>query len=354
VSFEFLRKYGAQRVQNYDPQPFLLNDGLMNIEDKVEEGGLGFEVPAEEWSPRDVTLSAVPIDWQFRPRRFIDGRDVGRTVAWLRSREGYPVPVYLSQIGAVEMRNLDGRLQREFEVVERVVSLMIDLFPWLEIESFADALREYNFRLLPCRPPAPTKEGSKGGYSYDFERMRKSTQNRSNDEMSRLERQALSRACEIPTVVDGRLEPRANAFSDKDNFVVGLIKTHSQNYLHPQGWRTFYDLKPGERTPAFLLVDTNPSVISWYLRLDGGAGEMPNWGIVRLEVPERFFRERLGGDWSHIDRLSRLIYEYRCSDKSYSRAPVTIYPIQRAEESLGAVFMPTETFIQRFYRLANL
>jgi hypothetical protein len=354
VGFEFLRNYGAQRVRNYDPQPFLLDDGLMNIEDNVEEEGLGVEVSPHKWCPLNVLSSATSSGWNYRPQRFIDGKDVGRTVAWLRSREGYPAPVYLSQIGAVEMRNVDGHLRREFEVVERVVSLMVDLFPWKEIESFADALQEHNFRLLPCKPPAPTKEGSKHGYSYDFERMRKTTQNRSNDEMSRLERQALSRACEIPTVVDGRLEPRASAFVDTENFVVGLIKSHSQNYLHPQGWRTFYDLKPGERTPAFLLVDTNPPVISWYLRLDGGAGEMPNWGIVRLEIPARYFKDKLNNDWVHADRLSQLIYEYRCSDQNYSRAPVSIYPIQRAEESLGSVLLPTETFIQRFYRLANL
>lgn len=354
MGFEFLRNYGAQRVRNYDPQPFLLDDGLMDIEDKIEEDGLDVEVPPDEWRPRNVTSATAPANWQHRPQRFIDGKDVGRTVAWLRSREGYPVPVYLSQIGAVEMRNVGGHLCREFEVVERVVSLMIDLFPWKEIESFADALQEHDFRLLPCQPPAPIREGSKRGYSYDFERMRKTTQNRSNDEMSRLERRALARACEIPTLVDGRLAPRASAFAEGENFVVGLIKKHSQNYLHPQGWRTFYDLKPGERTPAFILAEITPAVISWYLRLDGGAGEMPNWGIVRLEIPARYFNEKLGGDWEHVDRLSRLVYEYRCTDQSYTRAAVSIYPIQRAEESLGAVFLPTETFIQRFYHLANL
>lgn len=93
MGFEFLRNYGAQRVRNYDPQPFLLDDGLMNIEDEIEEEGLDIEAPPDEWQPRNVTSSTAPANWQHWPQRFIDGRDMGRTVAWLRSREGYPAPV---------------------------------------------------------------------------------------------------------------------------------------------------------------------------------------------------------------------------------------------------------------------
>jgi hypothetical protein len=357
VKFELLHNYGARRMRNYDPQPFLLDDGLMSIEDVVEEDGLGVETSPDAWAPRDVlaTTSKQDIEgWPRRPRRFIDGRDVGRTIAWLRSHEGFPVPVYLSQIGAVEMSNIGGCLRREYETVERVVTLMADLFPWREVEDFADGLQENGFRLLPCREPKPTKEGSSQGYSYDFERMRKTTQNRSNNEMGRLEKKALARRCEVPTIVDGRLEPRAGAFDDAEHFVVGLIKQHSQNYLHPQGWRVFYELKPGERTPAFLLRNTSPEAISWYLRIAGGNGEMPNWGVVRLEIPAKLFQVKLSGDWHQLDLLSRLIYEYRCTDESYGRAPVSIYPIQRAEESLGAILIPTETFIQRFYRLTDI
>jgi hypothetical protein len=137
--------------------------------------------------------------------------------------------------------------------------------------------------------------------------------------------------------------------------VVGISKSHSKNYLHPQGWRTFYGLAPGQRTPAFRLAAKNLDVITWYLRLDGARGEMPNWGIVRVEIAEPFVEEQLGANWtSHIDQLSRLLCDYRCRDENYGRAVVTIQPIQEAEYSLGALFSDAEALINMFYRMTNL
>ena len=247
----------------------------------------------------------------------------------------------------IVLRNVNGELRREFSRVERVVSLMVDPFPWDEVESFAIALKRQGFRLLACDQP-------EGGWSYDFERMRKTTQNRSNDEMTRLERQALARDSAMPTIVDGRLEPRARAFDHANDPVVGLVKTHSQNYLHSQGWRVFYNLRPGQRTPAFQVAARNLAVVSWYVRLDGDRGELPNWGIVRLEVPQPFFEMRLGKDWTYLDHLTELVCEYRCRDEGYSRAAVSIHPIQRAEESLGALFTASDTLVSHFYRLTTL
>lgn len=348
MGLDFLHNHGGRRVRNYEVQPLLLDDGLMQSE--VPEGtaiDLNREKPCEKWEPIDVAEAIIPSDWPLRPMRFVDGKDIGRTVAWLQTREGYPVPVRLSEIGAVVMRNIEGGLRREFAVVERVVSLIIDPFPWDEIESFAIALQEQRFRLLPCREPLE-------GMSYNFEQMRATTQYRTKDEMSRLERQGMARASSVPTLVDGRLEPHARAFDEEHMPVVGLIKKHQQNYLHAQGWRVFYDLEPGQRTPAFLLAEKNIRVLSWYLRLVGSNGELPNWGVVRLEIPEAFFVKTLSEDWEYLNRLSRLICEYRCRDQDYSRAPVSIHPIQRAEESLGSLFTQSDTIINRFYRLTNL
>ncbi len=203
MGLDFIRNNGGRRVRNYEVQPLLLDDGLMQSEvpedTKID---LDREMPSDTWHTIDVSGAAVPGDWPLRPRRFVDGKDLGRTVAWLQTREGYPVPVRLSEIGAVVMANNGGELRREFAVVERVVSLMVDPFPWDEIESFAIALHEQRFRLLPCREPL-------NGLSYNFEEMRATTQYRTKDEMSRLERQGLARATHVPTLVDGRLEPHA-------------------------------------------------------------------------------------------------------------------------------------------------
>jgi hypothetical protein len=192
-------------------------------------------------------------------------------------------------------------------------------------------------------------------YTFDFERMRVATQNRSNDEMLWLECRALMRDDDIPTLVDGRLRPRAHAFDPATLPVVGVIKSHAQNYLHDQGWRTFYQLAPGERTPAFLLRDEHLNVITWYLRLDGARGDLPNWGIVRAEIAEPFKEEQLGENWTeYIDQLSQLLCAYRCHDESYSRAVVSLQPIQEAEHSLGSLFSDVDALISMFYRMTDL
>lgn len=347
MGLDFLKANGARRLRAYPSQPFLLDDGFA-LDDPDEEERLLYdiEVNADQWAPHSVLQASPARDWQWRPKRFVDGKDVGRTVAWLQSTDGFPVPVRLSEIGACVMHDDHGALRREFSAVERVVCLMADFFPWDEVEGFARALAAHNFRLLIASRP-------KGGATFDFEPMRASTQSRSNDEMVRLERQALCRMMAEPTIVDGRIENRAGQFANSAP-IVGLIKTHSRNYLHHHGWRIFYKLEPGERTPAFQLNSRNVNVITWYLRLDGARGEIPNWGIVRLELAERFFNTDLGGDWNELDRLSNLVMQYRSRDSGYERASVSIHPIQRAEQSLGALFTEANTLIQRFYHLTGI
>jgi hypothetical protein len=182
--------------------------------------------------------------------------------------------------------------------------------------------------------------------------MRRATQNRTKEAMDILEKQALAQNSTLPTLVDGRLEPRMGAFDQYADPVVGLIKTHYQTFLHPAGLRLLCELLPGERTPAFSL-EKKLGVITWYLRL-AGQGEMPDWGIVRLEIPKNFFEEKIKGDFTYIDYLSNIVYTYRCRGASYSRAPVSIYPVQRAEENLGALFTPVDKLVQRFYCYTNL
>jgi hypothetical protein len=184
--------------------------------------------------------------------------------------------------------------------------------------------------------------------------MRQATENRSKDEMSRWERLALSQEIDTPTLIDGRLQPRRGEFTCDDKPVVGLVKTHSRNYLHPQGWQVFYSLQPGQRTPAFRIDGRYIGIVSWYLRLDGSRGEMPNYGIVRVEMAQRFFETALEKNFGCLDRLSRMIIRLRCRDQSYGRAAISLHPIQRAEESLGAMMIPTEVLVSRFYRLTGL
>jgi hypothetical protein len=347
MGLEFLRANGARRMKDYRQQPFLFDNEATGEEEPDEKHDFEYEADGGKWKPLSISADDGDGDWPLRVRRFVDGKDVGRTVAWLQSREGYPAAVRLAQIGAVVMREVKGELRREFAKIERVVSLPVDLFPWDEVESFAIALGEKDFRLLPVKEPA-------GGWSYDFEPMRQATENRSHDEMSRWERLALTQNIDTPTLIDGRLQPRRGEFTCDDKPIVGLIKTHSRNYLHPQGWQVFYRLQPGQRTPAFRIEGSYLPIVSWYLRLDGSRGEMPNYGVVRVEMAQRFFETALEKNFNCIDRLSRMIVRLRCRDESYGRAAISLHPIQRAEESLGAMMIPTEVLVNRFYRLTGL
>ncbi|MBA2680361.1 MAG: hypothetical protein H0U76_18430 [Ktedonobacteraceae bacterium] len=344
MGLDFLKNNGAQRVRSIGPRPLLLEEGRETIDATAEVEVLNYERELEDWQGIDIQARRTPRDWPWRPLHFIDGKNIGRTVAWLQTRHGYPIPIRLAEIGAATMEDRQGQLRREYEVLERVVSLVGEPFPWDEVESFASELQDLDIRFLPCRP---------SGLTYSFDLMRKAVQNRTQEEMDLLERQALALNAECPTLIDGRLEPRVGAFDQETAPIVGLIKTHARVYLPLTGLSLLHDLLPGQRTPAFC-VGNKLKLVTWYLRLNGQQGELPDWGVIRLEIARAFFETIIKKDFTYLDDLSHIVYEYRCRDQSYGRAPISIYPIQRVEESLGSLFSPTETLVQRFYRYTSI
>jgi len=348
MGLDFLQMYAGRRLERYDPQPTLLDAPANNEQIKEERIDLDYQQKQDAWKAINCNSRGNwrPEDWPERPIRFVDGKDVGQTIAWLRAPGGYPVPIRLSQIGSVTMRIADGECRREYQIVERVVSMVVDPFPWYEVESFASALQAHDFRLLPAYPPD-------GTLSYDFEKMRRATQDRSKDEMSLLEEAAIAQSIFEPTVIDGRLEPRSEGFDLVESPIFGVIKTHYRNYLHPLGMQVLYGLEVGQRTPVFGIQLEKLSVLSWYIRLAGDFASFPNWGYIRVEVSKRWFEAR-GHSWDWIDRLSQTIYAYRSRERSYERAPVTLHPIVRAEESLGALMTHTGILSNRFYHLTGL
>src|SRR5688500_3708660 len=110
MGLDFLLNHGARRMRHYESQPFLLDDAAMEMDEDEADARihLGYEAPPDEWEPRRVGPCDGLSEWPLRPLRFLDGKDVGRTVAWLQSQEGFPVPVRLAEIGAVAMRNAGG------------------------------------------------------------------------------------------------------------------------------------------------------------------------------------------------------------------------------------------------------
>jgi hypothetical protein len=348
MGLDFLQQYGGRRLLPYLEQPPLdLPTPEPDGEDSTSAVQLDLECGLDAWRPLTVEGQ---LDSAAMPRRFIDGCHAGETVAWLQDNAGHPVPVRLAEIGGVCMR-VEGRaLRREFAQVERVVSMIVEPFPPGEVEFFAAALAQNGFRLLPAK--LPLLDNQTRGPTYDFARMREQARVRTQYEMGLLEERALCQDPDTPSLVDGRLGRFQQADLARCR-IVGVIKQQRENYLHPQGWQALYRLEPGQRTPAFRLPSKHLPVVSWYLKLAGARGALPNWGVVRVEISEDHFeRERL--DFAYLDRLSRAVLELRCRQGSYARAPVSLEPIVRAEESLKALFSSLESLSQRFYHLTGL
>lgn len=353
MSLEFLQRYGGRRMRAYPDQPVMeapndaaTDDGNSEIQQPTIDHG--FEREADAWTAIDVREADVDLDEV--PRRFVDGSNVHEAIAWLQDPQGYPVPIVLAELGGVCVRAEGRELRREFAIVERAVSMTIDPFPWNEVEEFAAALSSHGLRLIPARPP--DDEDGTPTMTFDFERMREQTRVGVLHEMACLEEVAWGHCRDLPTIVDGRVG-RFHRCGLSEYDVIGVIKQQRADYLHPEGWRVLYELQPGHRTPAFVLPSKHLEVVSWYLKLDGADGELPNWGIVRVEIPRARFSVR-GDDFGHIDCISRSLLEMRCRQSTYARGPVSLEPIVRAEESLKSLFSSIPALTTHFYRVTGL
>lgn len=368
MALSFFSQYQGQRGEGA-PGPELLRAGeaLGLLEEgpadaaepepeEQQEVVLNAEVPAEDWAPLDLQLPAGfrAREWEGRPRRFIDGKDVGLVVAALRAPGGYPVPVRLSQIGAVVLCEEDGALRRRGEVLQRTVTFLTHPFPWHEVEALGRALSGHGLRLCHARPPATEDPARRLEACFDYALLRRIALNTSNNEMKQLEEGLAARYYQEDdrlTVIDGRLEPRFGQRNQRSP-VLGVIKSHQGRYLHPLGASVRYALRPQQRTPVFYLTGPAFPVASCYLRLSGG---LPDQGVVRVELPrERYEALPKAERRRYLDQLCATLYQYRCRQDDYGRAAVSLQPIVRAEESLGSLLWPVGRLVSQFYRLSGL
>ena len=351
MSLDFFRKHGAHRVESFDPSPKLLGEGI-TLSPPSDAVARDYELTQNAWKP----LAGARLDrrWNLRPQRFVSAKDAGRTVTYITSREGFRVPVRLAQVGglALETQICDGQtlLKREAASAARVVCFMADLFAWPEIERLAAELHRYDFEFWPLS--GAKIETQSGAGAFDFELMRQANFNRTREAKWAHQRAALCADTSRPTVLDGSLKPFMATLGD-DFPVVGIVKTHPQNYLHSLGWRTFYDLKAGQRTPAFI-IEHQPGVVSFYVRLCTYGGDSPARGVVRAEVTRAFFEGQMRGEFGYLDQLAAALCDFAARDAANTQAPNTLAPLARAETLLGALFTPSEPLMSRFYRLARL
>jgi hypothetical protein len=319
----------------------------------------GCEVEPEDWQP--VICAEAPIRADERPIRFVDGCHSGEAVTWVRNpTHGWPVAVYLAEVGGVAMELHGKALVRRFFGLERVVSFVVDAFSWDEVEGLAAALsnlRDFPLRLLPARRPDTVEVNL-----FDYEVMRAQAEVRTIQEMATWEGVALNADNDVATLLDGPLASRdITAPHKRPGLLIAVVKTHNKNYLHDQGWRTLLDLSAAQRTPFFKIdpplkrKGAGVSVATWYLRLS--AAEAPNAGIVRVEVPWSQFADRWPtreAQCGFVGRLSRWLIDARCRQRSYARMPVSLEPIVRAEETLKSLFAPFNLLRNRFLRHAGI
>lgn len=347
----FFHAYAATPVGSTPVQPNVSADDNTDQPDEIDRA---VEVPERDWKP--FVLGEAPARAGEFPRRFVDGSQAGQPVLCVRAPQGWPVPLVLSEVGAVALKTVGRGFEREFVAVERVLSFVADPFPWAEVEAFASALLnkpELNLRVLPANRP------SEAHSPFDYEVMRTQARARAQQEMTTLERLALSADRNTETLVDGPLNRVTGAPKADSSLIVGVAKTQSADYLHDHGWRALLNLQPGQRTPAFRYEGVRGEhggmpVLSWYLKLAGGPRLAPNWGYVRVEVPWGQFEHQFRNDFGFVNRLSRWLIDARCRTDSYARMPVSLDPIVRAEDALKPLFTPVSVLVNRLYRTAGL
>ena len=351
----FLKKYGASTVGETPPQPNVPLDPDADDDDTKSTVNRTIEFAEAAWKP--IIVPEAPARENEFPERFIDGSHVGLPVLCVRTELGWPIPLMLSEVGAVALRSVGRGFEREFVAVDRVLTFVADPFPWEDVEAFAIDLAnkpELQLRVLPAKLPDLAQHSP-----FDYEVMRSQARTRAMLEMANLERLALAVDRKKATLVDGPLSRVTGNPLPGSPLLIGIAKRQAAAYLHPEGWRTLLSLRPGQRTPVFKIVGIDGknegriSVATWFLKLSGGSQLAPNWGYVRVEVPWDQFAEKFPQDFSFVNRLSRWLIDARCRTSSYARMPVSLEPIVRAEDALKPLFTPFPVLVNRLYRTAG-
>jgi hypothetical protein len=306
---------------------------------KVE---LDYELPREQWTP-------IPSGGEssLLPVRFIDGSIVSRLAGSL-SVDGRQRPLIASSISAAALELHNRTLSRSPGAIAKlVVSVYRDGIDPGVLEHASALLRTHGFSLL-------LRDMDSG--PRDFDTLRMSTRNRAMDEMESCEREILLQNPAAPALVDGLLERRLVRVHNKAIPATGLVKRHAATYLPGDLQEMLYRMKPGQRSPAFVMVIDNVSLASFYLRLASPAGASPSYGVVRVTTPLAFLEgsHAAEGRWRYLSALAAYLYRLRHRDEGYDRAAISVEPIVRVEEHLKGIRPDIDLAVQRLRRLFRM
>lgn len=330
--------YSPAPLNDVAVPPFAALEADDEEERPAERRDFDIELAQHAW--RALPPASAPAE---APVRFVDGSIVSRTVGSI-TVAGRRRPVIAATIAAAALE-LEGRTLRRHPAVRRLRLVCV------HANDMDPAGLDRDRRLLASLGAA--LECNEAEEVSDFDSMRRSTRALAMRAMESAEREVMLACADRPTLVDGLLERRL-AGGSAYLPVTGLVKRQIVTYLPPPLQELAYSLRPGERTPAFLLrTPQHVDLINCYLRLSSPPGASPSYGIVRLTAPQEYLDRHYPGERlsDFFSGLAGYLYALRHRDYAYPRAGISIEPIVRVEEHLHALRPDIDVFIHKLHRL---
>lgn len=307
-------------------------------EDTARTGiDLDFERPQTQWAP--IAAGPPPDD---APVRFVDGSIKSKTAGAIMV-DGRLRPLIAATVSAAALV-MEGRTLRRGDS-GRTVRLLCVHSNGIDADALAEAkaaLTELHIELKLSEAESAT----------DFDTMRRTTRGIAMERMEAEETAVMLESPHTPTLMDGLLERRLRTH-DQDVPIIGLVKRQMTTYLPDAQQAMVYRLKPGERTPGFVLeTPQHVPIVNFYMRLSSQRGMAPSYGVVRVTAPLEYVVKRHRSDCeAYLSGLAGYLYALRCRDDGYSRAGISIEPIVRVEDHLHAILPDLESMIPRLHRL---
>ncbi len=300
---------------------------------------LDYECAPQDWSPISPGASTADV-----PVRFVDGsiksKTVGSLLVGYRRR-----PLIAAAVSAAALE-IDGRIvtRGAGTIVRKVLCVYSDGIERDDITEAFHALRELGVEL---------RERPLGSVAGDFDAMRRGTRSLAMEAMEEAERSVMLADFTKPTLMDGLLERRLATAPTHNVPVIGLVKRQMATYLPPSLQEMTYALRPGERTPAFVLRTVqHVDLVNTYIRLSSETGASPSYGVVRVTVPLAYIESEHARDLpAYLSGLAAYLYRLRHRDLAYSRAGISVEPIVRVEDHLHAILPDLDALIPRLHRL---
>lgn len=334
--------YSPTALNDTAAPPFPAREADEEQEPEASGAELEYERPQQDWAPIAPGEPTADV-----PVRFVDGSIASRMIGFLRV--DYQLrPLIAGVVSAAALEIVGRRLERGAgSRTRKALCVFGDGIDVEEIRYVFSALAERGIELLV---------GPEGTASRDFDSMRRSTHGIAMQAMEEAERSVMLSGIRdgamMPTLMDGLLERRLANTPSHNVPVVGLVKRQMATYLPSFLQQLLYALKPGERTPAFVLRTAHHvDLVNTYVRLSSQPGASPSYGIVRVTAPLAYVESAHASDVpAYLSGLAAYLYRLRHRDLAYARSGISVEPIARVEDHLHAILPDLDALIPRLHR----